>query len=153
MYLSPSSNETVFTKYFVDCRVNLSWFRFVSTQRCNFNSFTNFVIQWKYLILRSCIYFRLLSFRSVKNYVTDYTNAKISKKKKRKKNKEKKNRNVNSLDVKNNCAQTFLYSSLVNHVGRYFYIFTEIYRAGMIFRVKYPPGKQFDEILPGGYDF
>ena len=50
-------------------------------------------------------------------------------------------------------VSTFLYSSLVNHVGRYFYIFTEIYRAGMIFRVKYPPGKQFDEILPGGYDF
>ena len=50
-------------------------------------------------------------------------------------------------------AHSYILSSLVNHVGRYFYIFTEIYRAGMILRVKYPPGKQFDEILPGGYDF
>ena len=38
---------------------------------------------------------------------------------------------------------TFLYSSLVSKVGRYFYIFTEIYWAGMIFSVKYPPGKSF----------
>ena len=48
----------------------------------------------------------LLQISLVKNYVTDYTNAQISKKEK-KKNKEK-NRNANSLDIKNNCAQTYL---------------------------------------------